>query len=114
MAWVQLGVAALGVANAAVSKPLAPTGASSGGIDSSGWNVNFGSGDIDSSVAGLPGSAAYVQKASGGEVDNSGWNVNFGSGGISSKVAQQEAVSWLMIGGALIGLALLVRAWQKR
>lgn len=44
--------------------------------------------------------------------DSSGWNVNFGSGSITSSADKASSMNWLMIGGALIGLALMVRAWK--
>jgi len=81
MAWGAVATAVVGVAGAAVRKPLTPTGANGGLIDNSGWNVNMGSGSITSSA---------------------------------SKQQERSALNWVMIGGALIGLALLVRAWKSR
>jgi len=48
--------------------------------------------------------------------DNSGWNVNFGSGGITSSATktQDNPTTWIIIGAALIALAIVVRAWRGK
>lgn len=113
------GVAEVAIA---VSKPtpIAPAfSMADGDFDGSGWNVNYGSGSIDSLS-----SAAFVDKSSGfpsanSAFDGSGWNVNFGSGDITStaKKTTDSAASandeWLTLAMVLVGGLVVMKVFKK-
>lgn len=115
------GVAEVAIA---VSKPtpIAPAfSMADGDFDGSGWNVNYGSGSIDSLS-----SAAFGDKNSGfnsasSDFDGSGWNVNFGSGSITSEakktVSEDDSVAdsseWLTLAMVLVVGLVVMKVFKK-
>lgn len=67
-------------------------------------------GEALGAILGKPISSSAT---SGGTLDSSGWNIVFGDGDITSTAKKADPANWLMIGGALIALALVVRAWKR-
>lgn len=103
------------MALAALLNPDTQNAASGGGFmdmlsmtSPSGAMLKLG-GEALGAVLGRPVSSSAT---STGALDSSGWNISFGSGSITSSAQKTDAVNWMLIAGALIALAIVVRAWK--
>jgi len=110
------GVAEVAIA---VSKPTPIKPAfsqSAGDFDGSGWNVNFGSGNIDSSASSKSGPGGASSQGAKGLFDGSGWNVNFSSGDITStakKTTKGANEEWITLATVLVVGMVAIKGIKK-